>query len=62
VAALSSHCPWTAEQDALLLQLRRRGVSWKLIARMFDRSEITVRFRFYAVHHSPLPPHDVRRV
>lgn len=51
--------PWTDEHDALLNQMRRRGLTFKQIARVFNRGETICRLRWALIN---APPVDGRRV
>ena|SRR6185436_2017846 len=55
VPALLPGAAWSAEQDALLLALRRRSVSWKVISRVFGIAPDTARRRGYALRLPPEP-------
>lgn len=38
--------PWTPEEDALLLEARKRGIYWRVIAERIGCNETTARKRY----------------
>lgn len=55
IAVIPPDGAWRPDHDGTLLVMRRRGVPWKLIARMLGKEAITCRFRFYQLFAAPGP-------
>ena len=55
IAVIPPDGQWSPDHDGTLLVMRKRGVAWKLISRMFGRSVIACRWRFYELYSPPLP-------